>query len=138
MDQGSTIMSLKFGETITDIELKARVERFAPQEIINATMIVMSAKGYYVKVWIEGHVYYMATSRPRTEPRYWRRLPSLIDHITETHPYIKKITLNLEEKVVHKPKRSKAARPTQEKPAQKTGKPEKTRINKGMADKNQA
>ena len=113
---------LKFGETITDIELQAKAQRFDPQKIINSTMIVMSAQGYYVKVWIEGNLYYMTTTRPRTQPRYWRRLPSLIDHITEQHPYIKKITLSLEEKVTHKPKKSQ-----QDKPAQKTGKPEKTK-----------
>jgi hypothetical protein len=128
-DEDTTMSALKFGETITDLELKARAERFDPQKIINAMMIVMSAKGYYVKVWIEGHLYYMTTYRSRSEPRYWRRLPSLIDHITKIHPYIKKISLNLEEKVVHKPKGSKTARLA---PALKISKPRKQELKQGL------
>jgi hypothetical protein len=96
-------LSLAFGETITDMELQARVERNSSEVFINAVHIISAAEGYYVKIWLDGLSYYMSTTRQRNSPRYWRRLPSLIEHIQEMHPYIKKISLKLDEAVVHKP-----------------------------------
>jgi hypothetical protein len=96
---------LKIEETVTDAELQARVRRSNPDEFISAVQIVSAADGYYVKIWLDGLLYYMSTTRPRNKPRYWRRLPSLIRHIQEMHPYIRRVSLKLDELVVHRPKK---------------------------------
>jgi hypothetical protein len=101
---------LNFGETITDIELQARVHRNNPEELINVVQIISATDGYYVKIWLDGLLYYMSTTRQRNKPRYWRRLPSLIEHIQEMHPYIKKMSLKLDEAVTHKPRKRATAK----------------------------
>ena len=111
---------IKRHEAISDSQIQDRALIEPVEQWFNGAQIISVEEGYYVKIWIGGHMFYVTPERPRKSPRYWRRLPSLIEHFREAHPYIKKLGIVFEAEPKPRPYKTKVPKaPSDQKEEQK-------------------